>query len=142
MSSRFEQLLEESHPEHVKDVTISNKTDNLINEWLGKALRGYGDFKNAARKLNQDLKNDGLSGVMSNSKYSDDESAMIDKEWKRLSKAERDHWDSIAADPGKTDPVKGMLGRSRQPTGYELFTQYYLERQRKRINKQAGVAQQ
>lgn len=139
MSSRFEQLLKESHPEHVKDTTIGNKTDNLINEWLGKALRGYGDFKNAARKLNQDLKNDGLSGVMSNSKYHDDESVMIDKEWKRLSQPERDHWDSIASDETKSEPVEGMFGRSRRPTGYELFTQYYLEKQRKRINKQAGV---
>ena len=102
-------------------------------------MRKYGDFKTAARKLNKDLKSDGLSGVMSNSRYSDDDSAIIDKEWKRLSKAERDHWDTIAADPRATDPVKGMLGRSRQPTGYELFTQYFQAKQRKRINKQAGV---
>ena len=141
MPTRFEDLLESSHPEQKPEQVVADRTTTVIKEFIGKAIGGYGKMKNAARQLNQDLKNKGLSGVMGDERskmQGQDGSKQAEAEWNKLTDQEKQHWETIAADPSKTSKIKPRFGQERQPTGGELYVQYYNSRVRKRIQRQAG----
>ena len=141
MPTRFEDLLESSHPERKPEQVVANRTVTTIKEFIDKAIGGYGQLKNAASQLNQDLKSKGLSGVMGderNKQGNRDGNNQAAAEWDKLTDQEKQHWETIAADPGKTPTIKPKFGRERQPTGSELYTQYYHSRIRRRIQRQSN----
>ena len=141
MPTRFEDLLESSHPDQKPEQIVANKTTSIISEFIGKAIGGYGKLKNAASQLNQDLKSKGLSGTLGddrNKKSTLDSKQKAAAEWRKLDDLEKQHWEEIAADPAKTSPIQQTFGRERQPTGEELYTQYYNSRIRRRIQRQSN----
>jgi hypothetical protein len=87
------------------------------------------------------LKSKGLSGVMGderNKQGSTDGDNQAKAEWDKLTDNERQHWKTIAADSSKTPKIKPKFRKERQPTGIELYTQYYHSRIRRRIQRQSN----